>query len=213
MQNSLKNSTSEKRTLLLSVLMSSPGPLIVGIGLIIGKSSTQMADFVRRSAELVGIIAAFVTYCAANRDGAVDEAKKKHIEMISNLIVGSMMTLAGGIMLVISLLSEDTETGNVIPGLAVAIMGVIANTLFWIKYTKLNKASPDAIIAVQSRLYRAKSFVDMCVTAALLSVALFPGTKVSMFLDTIGAAIVAAYLAWTGIKTIAGAVKKGEVHP
>ena len=46
------------RTLLMSVLMSSPGPIVVGLGLLVGKSTTQLADFVRRSAELLAIIAA-----------------------------------------------------------------------------------------------------------------------------------------------------------
>ena len=37
------------KTLIMSVIMSSPGPIVVGIGLVIGQSSTQIADFIRRS--------------------------------------------------------------------------------------------------------------------------------------------------------------------
>ena len=44
---------SGKKTLLWSVLMSSAGPIVVGAGLIVGQSSTQLADFIRRSAELL----------------------------------------------------------------------------------------------------------------------------------------------------------------
>ena len=197
-----KNNTSEKRTLLLSVLMSSPGPIVVGLGLLVGKSSTQLSDFIRRSAELVGIISAYVIYLAANRDGYLDEQKKSRLERLSNLIVGTMMLIAGSIMTILSFTSSDTETGNVIPGLSIAVLGVIANTLFWIKYTKLNHSSPDSIIAVQARLYRAKSLVDTCVTAALLSVAIFPGTEFARLFDMIGSAIVAVYLALCGVKTI-----------
>ena len=86
-------------------------------------------------------------------------------------------------------------------------MGVIANTIFWRRYTKLNKLEPNAIIAVQARLYRAKSLVDMCVTAALLSVALLPGSQLSMLLDMVGSVIVAAYLVWCGAKTIYERIK------
>ena len=50
------NQKSGKRTLLLSVLMSAPGPLIIGLGLTVGRSTTQLADFFRRSAELLAII-------------------------------------------------------------------------------------------------------------------------------------------------------------
>ena len=51
---------SGAKTLLWSIIMSSPGPLVVGLGLLAGRSSTQIADFVRRSAELLAIIMSFV---------------------------------------------------------------------------------------------------------------------------------------------------------
>ena len=49
----MANKKSGEKTLLWSVIMSSPGPLVVGLGLLSGRSSTQIADFVRRSAEPV----------------------------------------------------------------------------------------------------------------------------------------------------------------
>ena len=112
------------------------------------------------------------------------------------------MCLGGSLMLLLAFASENEDKGNVIPGLVIALLGVIANTFFWRKYTKLNKAEPNAIIAVQARLYRAKSLVDSCVTIALLSVALFPEAKASYYLDLIGSIIVALYLIWCGIQTI-----------
>lgn len=198
----MKKGKSESRTLLWSVIMSSPGPLVVGLGLIAGRSSTQLADFVRRSAELLGIIMAYVVYRMTNRDGVCDLARKEKLERLSNIFVGAMMCLGGSIMLVLAFVSENAEKGNVIPGLAIAVMGVIANTIFWRRYTKLNRLEPNPIIAVQARLYRAKSLVDMCVTAALMSVLLLPGSPVSALLDTVGSVIVAAYLVYCGAKTV-----------
>ena len=58
----MKRNASGSRTFLWSVIMSSPGPLVVGLGLIAGRSSTQIADFVRRSAELLAIIMSFIVY-------------------------------------------------------------------------------------------------------------------------------------------------------
>ncbi len=113
--------------------------------LLVSYPTWQIADFVRRSAELLGIIMAYVVYKITTKDGVCNIEKKEKLERLSNLFVGAMMCLGG-----------------------------IANTLFWRKYTKLNKAEPNAIIAVQARLYRAKSLVDGCVTIALLSVFLFP---------------------------------------
>ena len=198
----MSNKKSGKRTLLWSVIMSSPGPLVVGLGLIVGQSSTQIADFVRRSSELLAIIMAFVVYMITTKDGVCDTKKKEKLEKISNIFVGAMMCLGGTMMLLLALISENTEKGNVIPGLSIAVMGVIANTIFWRKYAKLNKAEPNAILAVQARLYRAKSLVDGCVTIALLFVAIAPKAKASYYVDLIGSVIVAVYLIICGVQTI-----------
>ena len=195
------------KTLLMSVVMSAPGPLVVGLGLLVGKSSTQLADFVRRSAELLGIIMAYVIYLMTVRDGVCDAAKKERLERFSNIFVGAMMCLGGSLMLWLAVTAENTEKGNVIPGLVIALLGVVANTLFWIKYRSLHRAEPNAIIAVQARLYRAKSLVDTCVSIALLSVVFWPASKISFYLDLIGSVVVAVYLIWCGIKTVAERMK------
>ncbi len=201
----MKNSKSGSRTLLMSVIMSAPGPLIVGIGMLLGRSTTQLADFVRRSAELLAIIVAYVIYSITNKDASSE--RKERLERISNRLVGGLMCLSGASMLVVALLSENTQKGNVIPGLVIAVLGVIANSLFWRKYTKLSRESRNVILEVQSRLYCAKTLVDTCVTIALASVALFPRAEFSFYLDIGGSVVVAVYLVWCGIRTI-GEVRK-----
>lgn len=196
------------RTLLFSVLMSAPGPLVMGLGLLTGRSATQLADFIRRSAELLAIIMAFVTYRLTTKDGETDTARKERLERFSNFFVGAMMCLGGSIMLFLAFLSDSGDKGNVIPGLVIALLGVIANTFFWRKYAKLNNAEPNPILAVQARLYGAKSLVDGCVTLALLSVALAPHSSFSHYFDMIGSAVVAVYLIFCGFKTIRERLKK-----
>ncbi len=193
---------SGNRTLMWSVIMSSPGPLVVGLGLLTGRSSTQIADFIRRSSELLAIIMSFVVYKITTRDGECDEERKAQLERLSNLFVGAMMCIGGSIMVILALFSGSEEKGNVIPGLTIAVLGVIANTIFWRKYAALNKAEANPIIAVQARLYRAKSLVDGCITIALLSVAIAPASQISLYLDFGGSIIVALYLVWCGVKTI-----------
>ena len=190
------------KTLLWSIIMSAPGPLVVGLGLIAGRSSTQIADFVRRSAELLAIIMSFVVYTMTQKDGVCDEVRKRKMERRSNIFVGSMMCLAGAIMAVLAFAINNEDKGNVIPGLVIAVLGVIANSIFWVKYTRLNKAEPNAILAVQARLYRAKSLVDTSVTVALAAVLINPTSAVSYWLDLIGSLIVALYLIWCGARTI-----------
>ena len=195
-----KEERAGSRTLLWSVLMSAPGPLVVGLGLLTGRSSTQIADFVRRSAELLAIIMSFAVY-RMTADEA-DTARKAALERRSNTFVGAMMCLGGTFMVILTLLGGTTDKGNVIPGLTIAVLGVIANAIFWRRYAKLNCAKPNAILLVQARLYRAKTLVDGCVTAALLAVAAAPGSPLSSRLDFAGSLVVALYLVHCGVKTI-----------
>ncbi len=208
MSNENTHKKSGTKTLLWSVIMSAPGPLIIGLGLFVGRSSTQIADFIRRSSELLAIIMSYIIYKITTKDGICNTKRKEKLEKFSNLFVGAMMCLGGTLMLLLAFVSENENKGNVIPGLAIALLGVVANTIFWRKYTKLNKQEPNAILAVQARLYRAKSLVDSCVTIALLSVALFPESSVSYYLDLIGSVIVALYLIWCGIQTIIERLKQ-----
>lgn len=199
---------SGNKTMLMSVIMSAPGPLVVGLGLLVGQSSTQLADFVRRSAELLAIIVAFIVYNITNKMSESEQEKKARFERLSNQFVGVMMCISGVFMMITTFFYPSNDAGNVIPGLSIAIMGVIANTLFWRKYTKLGKETNNAILLVQARLYRAKSLVDICVTTALLTVALLPGSTISFYFDMIGSVIVEIYLIWSGIKTIRDAKKE-----
>lgn len=197
-------SKSGERTLFASVVMSSPGPVILGVALFFGRSSTQLADFIRRTAELVAIIVSWIVFRVLHKSGSASVAQKNKLEYIANLSVGAAMCLSGAAMLFIALFSPDTQKGNVIPGLVIAVLGVTTNSWFWLRYRKLNREKPDVILAVQSRLYRAKSLVDACVTIALAFVAVAPGAPAARYVDLGGSIIVAAYLVMNGIMTLRG---------
>lgn len=196
-----------ERTLLTSVILSSPGSIVVGIGLFLGRSSTQIADFIRRTAELVAIIVSWLVFRHLHKCGNPDAVHKNKLEHIANLFVGAAMCLSGTAMIFIAFFSTDTEKGNVIPGLVIAVLGVTTNSWFWFRYRKLNQDSPDAILAVQSRLYRAKALVDACVTAALTFVAVAPDSTAACYVDLGGSIIVAVYLVINGIITLQGKKK------
>ena len=190
------------RTLLASVLMSAYGPVILGLGLRVGHSSTQIADFTRRTAELLALVVAFIVYAVTNGRKEMDAAQKQSWEKRGNLFTGIIMCVSGLSMLVLSLLSKNEDKGNVVPALVIAVLGVIANSIFWRRYTVLHHRQGNAILGVQARLYGAKSAVDICVTVALAAVLAFPGTGVSFWFDRVGSVLVALYMIRCGIKTI-----------
>lgn len=193
-----------ERTLLASVVLSSPGPIVVGAGMFIGRSFTQLADFIRRSAELAAIIVSWIVYRILHKSGEPDPARKEKLERSANLCVGAAMCLSGVAMLFVALFSSNAEKGNVIPGLVIAILGVATNTWFWLRYRRLNLQKPDAILAVQSKLYFAKSLVDSCVTLALSFLVAAPASPAARYVDLAGSSIVALYLFINGMITIRG---------
>ena len=190
------------RTLLLSVLFSASGPIVLGLGLMVGHSSTQIADFTRRTAELLALIVALVVYTVTNTRRDMSEERKKDLERKGNLFTGFIMCVSGLSMLVLAVLSTNDDKGNVIPALVIAFMGVVANGIFWRRYTTLARAQGSSILAVQARLYGAKTAVDVCVTVALAAVLAFPGTNAAYWMDKAGTALVSLYMIRCGIKTI-----------
>ena len=193
---------SGARTLLWSIIMSSPGPLVVGLSLITGHSSTQVADFIRRTSEFLAIVVSYFVYTAINKDDKCDEDRKLKLEHRSNLFVGCVMCAAGIIMAVLAIAVSDEGKGNVIPGLVIALISLSGNSVFLGKYIRLNKATPSAILAVQSRLYCAKTLVDASVTVALTAVIINPDHAVVFWLDLVGSMVVSLYLFWCGAKTV-----------
>lgn len=203
----MSENKSAKKTMLMSVIMSSPGPLVVGLGLMVGQSSTQVADFVRRSIELMAIIISFVVYCITTKENATDEVKKQKYEKGTNIFVSIAMFVSGIIMIILAFAADNEDKGNVIPGLAIALLGVVANSIFWLKYKKLGRETDNKILLVQSNLYRAKTFVDFSVVMALLVVLFSDNATVSYCFDLIGTICVSVYLIFTGAKAFINEIR------
>ena len=201
------NKKSGKKTLLWSVIMSSPGPLIVGLGLIVGQSSTQLADFFRRSIELLAITLSFIIYCITTKDDYTNLEQKQKLEKGTNIFVSIAMVVCGVLMILLATIFPSEEKGNVIPGLAIAILGVIANSIFWFRYNKIGTLENNDILKIQSKLYRVKTFVDCSVMIALLVVLFSSNQTVSFYFDVIGTCCVSLYLIYTGISSFIKTIK------
>jgi Co/Zn/Cd efflux system component len=76
---SKEQSSNRARTLLTALLLSAPGPLVTGIAVITSQSTTQMADFLRRSVELVAIFVSWWVFRQLHRN-ALDEAHQARLE-------------------------------------------------------------------------------------------------------------------------------------
>lgn len=185
-------------------LLSAPGPIVTGISALLSYSTTQIADFLRRSTELLAIFISWWIFRKLRHNKDLDGTKQARLEHLANLYVGIAMGCSGVMLLIISIsrMSKYSSNGNVTMGLVIALLGLLTNTWFWFRYRTLTREHYNAIIAIQQRLYQAKAFVDLCVVTALSAIAIAPAHAVTRFVDILGSIIVACYLIWNGFSTI-----------
>ncbi len=199
--------TSGERTLRTALLLSAPGPLLTAYAALRSPSATQLADCLRRSTELVAVVAALVIYRMLRADGGTDPERKPRLERICGLLVGGAMALCGLLMLAASLLrlAQHADVSASPLGLGIAAAGLIANGVFYLRYRALSRAE-GAVLRTQERLYRAKALVDLCVTLSLSCLLLAPGLALSRYADSAGSLLVACYLLYSGLTGVRSAV-------
>lgn len=192
-----------ERTLLVALLMSAPGPLLTAIAAITSRSTTQMADFVRRTSELVATFVSWWVFRRVSRRGE-DAAYRVRMERLAGRTVAIAMLLSAVALLAVGVLRllSPRPGGSSPMGLVIAVLGLVANTIFFFRYRGIVRRQYDAVIAAQQRLYQAKAVVDLCVVAALAMVALLPGHPATQYVDALGSMVVAVYLGISGTRML-----------
>ena len=191
------------RTLLASLLLSAPGPLVLGLGLLAGRASTQIADFIRRTVELTATLVSWRVY-KATEGRPEGEAERARLERRADLCVAAAMILSGAAMgfLAVSGFVRKTAKGNLIPALIVAALSLITNGVLALNYAAAWRKTLHRVLRAQRTLYRAKTAVDAFVTAALIAVMRLEGDA-QRAADLAGGLAVTAVLIASGLKLLA----------
>lgn len=197
-----QQTTRRAKTLGTSLLLSAPGPLVTGMALLASQSTTQLADFLRRSMELAAIFMAWWVFRRLRRSPALDGAQQARLERAAALSTAGALACSGAALLALTLsrLAAFEPGGSVTLGLVIAVLGVLTNGWFWRRYRALTREQYSPVIAAQQQLYRAKTTVDLCVVAALAAVAIAPAHPATRYVDLLGSIIVAVYLLWSGLR-------------
>ena len=197
---------SREKTLLVSFLLSLPGPLLTGLAVASSQSTTQLADFIRRSVELAAMFLSWWVFQRLHRGAVQTDEQRAGLERAAGLAVAGAMICSGAVMLGLTLaltqkrLPAYAPGGRVTLGLVIAVLGLLANAWFWQRYARLTREQYSPVIAAQQVLYRAKASVDLCVVTALAAVAIAPAHAVTRWIDILGSLIVALYLLWSGLR-------------
>jgi len=193
---------SRERTLLAALLLSAWAPLTTGIAVALSRSTTQLADLIRRTVELIALLVSWWTFRYLWRNRALSEMERARLERVVGLTVAAAMACSGLVLaaLALSRLAVFEPGGNVYLGLAIAVLGFATNGWFWRRYRLMTREHFHPIIAAQRQLYRAKAFVDLCVMVALAAVAIDPVHPMTRYVDGLGSVAVAVYLLWSGLR-------------
>lgn len=204
MTQEAQGGTQRERTLLVALLLSAWGPFTTGLAVILSRSTTQLADFVRRTADLVALFMSWWLFRYIRRHPELSAARRVQLERRATAAVAGALLITSATMIVLffSRLSDFTPGGNVWLGLGIAIAGGGVNAFFWRRYSRFLEDRFDAIVHNQVQLYRAKTIVDIVVIAALAAVAWQPAHPVTRIVDLAGSLVVAVYLAMSGIRSI-----------
>ncbi len=204
-QLSHEQAARREKTLLASLLLSAWGPVVTVIAVILSESTTQLADFIRRSVELLALFVSWWVFRYLQRNkGKYSPAVKARMEKLAGSGVAAALGCSGLVMLFLAFtpFSANDPGGNVYPGMIVAFLGLVVNSWFWQRYAWMTREQYNPITDAQRRLYRAKALVDTCVIFALSAVAFFPGYPATRYIDTLGSVILALYLLWSSFRTL-----------
>ncbi len=193
-----------ERTLLGALLLSLWGPLLTGIAVLLSQSVTQLADFVRRTVELVALAVAWGVFRHVHRTQGITDERRERLERRSALGVAIALAVSGASLLLLSVARWRAFEvgGDVRLGLAVAVLGVVVNSWFWRRYGALEREQASDLIGAQRRLYRAKAAVDVVVVAALGTLWLAPEHPAAPIVDVAGSFAVALYVLWSSYRTL-----------
>ncbi len=198
-----------EKTLIAALLLSMWAPLTTGIAVLLSRSTTQLADFIRRSVELIALFISWRVFRYVEKGHEVSPIQKARLEKIAGLSVAIALCISGLTMFIITMARIGTfePGGNVYPGLAIAFLGLITNSWFWRRYTRMTNEHYNPVINSQRLMYRAKTIVDLCVLIALASVAIAPDSPATRYIDALGSVAVSIYLLWSGIDSYKNACK------
>jgi Co/Zn/Cd efflux system component len=185
-----------ERTLLVALLLSMWAPLATGIAVLLSSSTTQAADFVRRSVELVALATSWAVFRYVRRRPGLTAERAARLESNAARTVALALAVSGAVTLTLAAarLREFVPGGDVRLGLLVAVLGLVTNAVFWRRYAAMSREAAGAIIDAQRRLYRGKVAVDLCVIAALFTVLVAPDHGAARGVDIAGSVAVGIYL-------------------
>ncbi|MFO8060667.1 MAG: cation transporter [Bacillota bacterium] len=198
----------KERTLRAAWLISLTAPLATAAAFLLGRSAVQLADFLRRTAELLALFLAW--YILRKVAGGQQNGRQYvRLENLSSLITAAVMFISFALVTYssVSRFLHPVPLGWVAPGLVIPIGGVMVNGWFWRRGSLLARAESTPIIESQWRLCRSKTILDACVFITLLLALILGDSPWAQRSDLIGSLVIGVFLLVSSCRIGRGAVE------
>ena len=187
---------TKEGALLISVLSTGLSLFPTAYVTIVSNSLVLVGDLLRCVFEFLAVLLAWLIIRYANRD---DHEVLGKLERLSSLVVAFAMLAAAIAVGVAAWLRLDSptplENGGL--GFILALLAVFGNGAIMIYNRILSMRDPSPILTSQWKLFRAKAVASFVVVLSLGSSFWLPGVAVSLYSDSIGSIILAAFLLYS----------------
>ncbi len=190
----------KERTLRAAWIISAGAPFATGFAFYQSGSAAVLADFFRRTLELMVLFANWLIYKKILR-GEKNIEKIDAEKLEGYAARGVMVVMALSFLVIffnaVGQLREPEPIGKIWAGMTIGILGLFVNGMFWRKNRSLAKREKSSMFFAQWKLYRAKALMDFILVTILSSSKLLEGYPLALYIDPIGSIGISFFLLYS----------------
>lgn len=203
----------KERTLRAAWIVSSTAPLATGFAFYQSGSVTVLADFFRRTLELMVLFSNWFIYKKILRsEQGIKKVDPKKLEDYAARGVMAVMALSFGVIFfnAVGQLRDPQPLGEIWAGMTIGVLGLLVNGTFWRKNRSLAKRESSSLFYAQWKLYRAKALMDLTLVVILSASRLFEGHPAALYFDPLGSIGISFFLLYSSYTIWVKRIKKGR---
>ena len=201
----------KERTLRAAWIVSSSAPLVTGYAFYQSGSVTVLADFFRRTLELMVLFSNWLIYKKILRSES--GIKKLDTDKLENYAArGVMVVMALSFFVIffnaLGQLRDPQPIGQIWVAMTIGVLGLLVNGSFWWKNRSLAKREESSIFYAQWKLYRAKALMDGTLVIILTSGRILEGYHWARYIDPVGSIGISFFLLYSSYNIWLNKIRK-----
>ena len=183
-----------RKKLLFALFIISPALIPLAVSVALGTGSTETADLLRRSCDVLSVLLAYIAFEISARIDPKNKTAHRRIEAFVKYFTGATMCISALVMIYISIKGFGNEKGSVTVSLVLALIAALTNAVLYFNYRSMK----SAILTVQAKNHFVKMFFNILVSIILLVWITVPSATIKSYIDLIGSLFISGYLLLNG---------------